>query len=74
MAVGAFWAKALPAAKGATRLDVDPRFGWDRPKESNGGSGKYPEATKPAEPKKEEPKKDEPKKDEPKKEEPKKDA
>ena len=57
------WAKALPAAKGAIRLDVDPRFDWDRPKESNGGSGRYPEAVKPVAPKKEEPKKDEPKKE-----------
>jgi hypothetical protein len=62
------WAKALQAAPGAVRLDTDPRFGWDRPKESNGGNAYLPEPTKAPEPKKtEEPKKDETKKDEPKK-------
>ncbi|HEX3151876.1 MAG TPA: hypothetical protein VHR66_27640 [Gemmataceae bacterium] len=68
------WTKALPSSAGAIRLDADPRFGWDRPKESNGGNARLPAETKPAEPKKgvEEPKKDEPKKDEPKKDEPKK--
>jgi hypothetical protein len=67
-------AKALPAREGAVRLDDDPRFGWDRPKESNGGNARWPAPAKPAEPKKagdgKEPDKKEPDKKEPDKKEP----
>jgi len=77
----AAWAKALPAAKGALPLDLDPN--WDRPKESNGGNAKWPAAVPPTQPKKEggpeakkggptekEPDKKEPEKKEPEKKEP----
>jgi hypothetical protein len=50
--------KLLPAREGALPLDVDPN--WDRPKESNGGSAKLPDAPQPAakkEPDKKEPEK-----------------
>jgi hypothetical protein len=60
------WAKALPAREGAIRLEDDPRFDWDRPKESNGGNARHPAPAKPAEPKKagdgKEPEKKEPEK------------
>ena len=46
------WAKALQARPGAVRFDDDPRFGWDRPKESNGGNARWPEPSKPTEVKK----------------------
>ena len=42
----AAWAKALSAREGAQKLDLDPF--WDRPKESNGGSGRLPAPAKPA--------------------------
>jgi hypothetical protein len=73
-------AKTLPAREGAVRLDDDPRFGWDRPKESNGGNARLPAPTRPAEPKKaadgkEPPRKDgEAEKKEPEKKEPEKGA
>jgi|GEM_PF-4087806 len=38
----------LPVQEGAPRLDIDGN--WDRPKESNGGTGKMPEAAKPKKP------------------------
>lgn len=67
----AAWAKALPAAKGALPLDLDPN--WDRPKESNGGNAKWPAAVPPTQPKKEggpEAKKGGPTEKEPEKKEP----
>jgi hypothetical protein len=73
------WAKALPAREGAVRFDDDPRFGWERPKESNGGNARWPAPTKPTgakkaaegkEPEKKEPEKKEPEKKEPEKKEP----
>ena len=40
------WAGALPSQPGALPLDLDPHY--DRPKESNGGNGRWPAATVPA--------------------------
>ena len=56
------WAKALAAREGAVPLDADPRFGWDRPKESNGGNARWPAPVKPTDPKKAAEGKDPPKK------------
>lgn len=42
----AAWAGALPAQPGALPLALDPNH--DRPKESNGGNGRWPAATVPA--------------------------